>query len=96
MPPMITIYALLEDSQIRYIGKTKQPDLNKKFNQHLREAIEKPEQFGWITNLIKQGQMPEIKSIFTFPEEEAKHYEALFLQEFKHFVQVKPAVQVII
>jgi len=88
---MITIYALLENSQIRYIGKTKKADLSEKLSQHLSEANEKPECFGWMNTLIRQGQMPEIKSIFSFPEEEANHYEELFLEEFRHLVHMKPA-----
>jgi hypothetical protein len=91
---MVTIYALLEDAQIRFIGKTKKTDLQEKLSQHLDEALAKPEQFKWINNLVRQGQKPEIKSIFTFPEEEASYYEELFLQEFRHLVNVKPKFQV--
>lgn len=90
---MITIYALLENSEIRFIGKTKTTDLQEKLNQHIRDAKENPEQFGWIIDLLKQGRSPEIKSVFSFADSEADKYEELFLKEFKHFVQVKPSYQ---
>lgn len=90
---MITIYALLENSEIRYIGKTKITDLQEKLNQHIRDAKENPQQFGWIIELLKHGRTPQIKSIFSFADDQAAQYEELFLKEFKHFVHVKPAYQ---
>jgi hypothetical protein len=90
---MITIYSLLANSEIRFIGKTKMTDLQEKLDQHIRDAKENPEQFGWINDLLKQGRTPEIKSIFSFADHEADKYEELFLKEFKHFIQVKPTSQ---
>lgn len=92
---MITIYALLENAQIRYIGKTKKADLQEKLDQHIKEAGEKPGQFGWITKMIKQGIKPEIKPVFTFSEEESPYYEELFLQDFRHLVYLKPNTQTV-
>jgi hypothetical protein len=86
---MITIYALLENAQIRYIGKTKQTDLEGKLNQHIKEAQARPEQFAWINNLIKQGGIPEIKSIFSFADDLADHYEEIFLKDFRHYKDLK-------
>lgn len=93
--PMITIYALLENSQIRYIGKTKQTDLDEKLNQHLKEAIERPEQFAWINKLLKQGQKPEIKLIFSFPDDLADQYEELFLKDYRHYKQLNVKMPVL-
>jgi len=87
---MITIYALLENSESRFIGKTKKTDLQEKLNQHITDAKVNPEQFYWIIDLLKQGRMPEIKSIFSFADSEAAKYEELFLKEYKHLIKVKP------
>jgi hypothetical protein len=92
---MVTIYALLDESQIRYIGKTKQTDLLEKYNQHIKEAQEQPEKYDWINNMLKQGQMPKIKSIFTFPEEESKQYEKKFLEDFRHLINTKPTFELV-
>jgi hypothetical protein len=87
---MVTIYALLDNAQVRYIGKTKKTNLEEKLSEHIREAIEIPEKFGWINTLTRQGLKPEIKSIFTVPEEDVAYYEELFLHEFRHLVNLKP------
>jgi hypothetical protein len=86
---MITIYALLENAQIRYIGKTKKTDLEEKLNQHIKEAQERPEQFAWINSLLKQGSVPEIKSIFSFPDDQADQYEEIFLKDYRHYKDLK-------
>jgi hypothetical protein len=92
---MITIYALLENSQIRYIGKTKQNNLEEKLNQHLKEAVERPEQFAWIHKLLLQGRKPEIKPIFSFPDELAEQYEELFLKDYRHYKQINAGIPVL-
>jgi hypothetical protein len=86
---MITIYILLDNSHVRYIGKTSQTDLKEKLNQHIKEAMAFPEKFGWIVNLLKEGKAPEIKSIFTFSEDQSEYYENLFLKDYKFFAGLK-------
>jgi hypothetical protein len=79
----------MDNSQVRYIGKTSKTDLNEKLNQHLQDAISFPEKFGWIVNLLKEGKTPEIKSVFTFPDEQLDYYENLFLRDYKYFSGLK-------
>lgn len=86
---MITIYVLLDNSQVRYIGKTAITDLKEKLHQHIQDAISNPEKFGWITSLIKEGRAPEIKPIFTFPEDQTDYYENLFIKDYKYFSGLK-------
>ena len=81
----------MDNSQVRYIGKTSKTDLEEKLNQHIQEAISQPEKFEWITNLLKDGKSPEIKSIFTFPEEKLDYYEKLFIKDYKYFTGLKLA-----
>lgn len=87
--PMVTIYALLENNQIRFIGKTTKLNLLEKLNQHLDEAITDPDKFGWINQLLAKGQTPEIKPVLTFNDDEAPQYEKLFLNHFKFFIGLK-------
>ena len=86
---MVTIYALLENSQIRFIGKTTKLNLQDKLNQHLNEAITDPDKFGWISHLIAKGQTLEIKTVLTYNDEDSDQYEKLFLNLFKFFVGLK-------
>jgi hypothetical protein len=86
---MITIYVLLDNSQVRYIGKTSKTDLKEKLNQHIQDAISFPEKFGWIANLLKEGRKLEIKPIFSFPEEQSDYYENLFIKDYKYFSGLK-------
>jgi hypothetical protein len=89
--PMTTIYVLLENDQIRYIGKTRNSDLDEKLVQHLDEAATNPEKFGWLNNLNKEGKKPEIKPVFSFQDHEAEYYEKLFIRDYKFFAQLKLA-----
>lgn len=85
---MTTIYVLLDNNQIRYIGKTTKADLNDKLAQHHSDAITNPEKFGWIANLFNQGKKPEIKPVISYNDEESEHYEKIFLSDFKFFLGV--------
>jgi len=86
---MTTIYVLLENDQVKYIGKTTKDDLQKKLDQHLYEAQANPEKFKWIDNLSKVGKAPEIKPVFTYPDHEAEYYEKLFISDFRFFSKLK-------
>lgn len=86
---MVTIYVLLEDRHIRFIGKTKLTDLDERLDQHLKEADSNPEKYGWITNLSKKGKKPEIKAVFTYDEADADYYEHIFINDYRHFLGVK-------
>jgi hypothetical protein len=86
---MVTIYALLENNQIRFIGKTTKLNLQDKLNQHLNEAVSNPDKFGWISHLIAKGQTLEIKPVLSFNDEDAAQYEKLFLNHYKFFVGLK-------
>jgi hypothetical protein len=86
---MTTIYVLLENDQIRFIGKTRKTDLKEKLVQHMDEANTNPEKFEWIGNLFKEGKSPEIKSVFTYKDEEAEYYEKLFISDYKFFSGLK-------
>lgn len=86
---MVTIYALLENSQIRFIGKTTKLNLQEKLNQHLNEALTTPDKFEWINLLLAKGQAPEIKPVLTFNDDEATQYEKLFLNHYKFFIGLK-------
>jgi hypothetical protein len=81
---MITIYALLENKQIRYIGKTTTMNLTERLKQHLLDAMSDHKKFRWLIDLYKKGKKPEIKPIFTYSEEEAEHYEKLFISNFRN------------
>ena len=85
---MTTIYVLLDNDQIRYIGKTTKANLNDKLEQHQLDAMADPEKFGWITNLFNQGKKPEIKPIVSYNDHESEHYERLFLSDFKYFLGI--------
>ncbi|NJK97335.1 MAG: hypothetical protein HC905_22675 [Bacteroidales bacterium] len=86
---MTTIYVLLENDQIRYIGKTRKTDLKEKLFQHMDEAYSNPEKFEWIGNLFKEGRTPDIKPVFTYQDEEADYYEKLFISDYKFFSGLK-------
>jgi hypothetical protein len=86
---MTTIYVLLENDQIRYIGKTKKTDLNEKLNQHLDEAFCNPKKCEWIGNLFKEGKKPVIKPVFTYEDHEADYYDKLFISDYKFFSGLK-------
>ncbi len=82
---MTTIYALLDENQIRYIGKTTQSDLEEKLKQHMLEAFSFPEKFQWINDLWKKGSAPKIKPIFTYNDNEAEFYDKMFIDNYKFF-----------
>ena len=86
---MVTIYALLENNEIRFIGKTKKINLLEKLDQHLNEAKSDPDKSGWINRLLAKGHFLDIKPILTFSDEEAPQYEKLFLNHFKFFIGLK-------
>lgn len=86
---MTTIYVLLENDQVRFIGKTKNSDLEEKLLQHLDEANSNPEKFEWLENLCKEGKKPEIKPVFTYQDEEAEYYEKLFISDYKFFSNLR-------
>lgn len=86
---MTTIYVLLENDQIRYIGKTKKSDLKEKLFQHMDEAFNNPEKFEWIGNLFKEGKTPDIKPVFTYQDHEAEYFEKLFISDYKFFSGLK-------
>jgi len=83
---MTTIYVLLDDNQIKFIGKTQKTNLNDKLAQHQLEATTNPDKFGWISNLFNQGKSPEIKPIVSYHENEAERYEKVFLSDLKFFL----------
>lgn len=85
---MTTIYVLLDNNQIRYIGKTTKADLNEKLEQHQLEAMSDPDKLGWIANLFSEGRKPEIKPIISYKDEESEHYERVFLNDFRFFVGI--------
>ena len=85
---MTTIYVLLDDNQIRFIGKTTKTDLNDKLAQHQLDASNDPEKFGWINNLFGQGKKPEIKPIIKYDDSEAEHYEKVFLSDLRYFLGI--------
>lgn len=86
---MTTIYALLDDDQIRFIGKTTHNDLDKKLKQHMHDAFSYPEKFQWINDLWKKGSTPRIKSIFTYNDNESEFYDRLFIDHYKFFSGLK-------
>lgn len=86
---MITIYALLENNQIRFIGKTRKLNLEDKLNQHLNDAALYPDKFGWISRMVSKGETVEIKPVLSYEDEEAEQYEKLFLNHFRFFVGLK-------
>ncbi len=86
---MTTIYALLDENQIRYIGKTTCTDLNKKLNQHMLEAFSDPDKFQWINDLWKKGSTPRIKSILTYNDTESEYYDRMFIDHYKFFSSLR-------
>ncbi len=82
---MTTIYALLDDDQIRYIGKTTKTNLDEKLKQHMLDAFTYPEKFQWINDLWKKGSSPKIKSIFTYNDNESEFYDKMFIDHYKFF-----------
>ena len=88
---MTTIYALLDDDQIRYIGKTTNTDLEEKLKQHMQDALANPEKFQWINNLWKKGGTPKIKQIFKYDDSESEFYERMFMDHYKFFSGLKVA-----
>jgi len=86
---MTTIYVLLDNNQIRYIGKTTKADLKDKLEQHHLDAMVDPEKLGWITDLFRNGKRPEIKPIVTYNDEDAEHYEKIFFNDFKFFLGIR-------
>lgn len=83
---MTTIYVLLDNNQVRYIGKTTKSDLNDKLKQHQIEAKSDPERFGWITDLFSEGKRPEIKPIISYNDEESERYEKIFFNDIRFFL----------
>lgn len=86
---MTTIYVLLDDNQIRYIGKTTKINLSEKLAQHQLEAMANPEKFGWITNLFDQGKKPEIRPIVSYDDDKAERYEKVFFSDLRFFLGIR-------
>lgn len=86
---MTTIYVLLDNNQIRYIGKTTKANLQEKLAQHQKEALENPEKFAWMNALHHQGRKPEIKPIISYEDEKSEHVEKVIFSDLKFFLGVK-------
>lgn len=86
---MTTIYVILENNQVRYIGKTKKSDLNERLNQYLEEAKSNPEKYVWLSKYSRNGKKPEIVPVFTYQENEAEYYEKLFISNYRYFSIVR-------
>jgi hypothetical protein len=86
---MTTIYVILENDQIRFIGKTRVNDLEEKLSHHLDEATTDPQRFEWLQNLQKEGRKPEIRPVFTYEDHESEYYEKLFMSDYKFFSNIK-------
>jgi predicted GIY-YIG superfamily endonuclease len=86
---MKTIYVLLDENKICYIGKTEASDLNQKLNQHLDEAKHDPEKFEWIRKMFLEGRKPELIPIFTYSKKDEAYYEKLFISHYRFFLGLK-------
>jgi len=86
---MTTVYVLLDDNQIRYIGKTTKVNLEEKLAQHQKEALENPGKFTWMNELHYQGRKAEIKPIISYEDEKSEHFEKVLFSDLKFFLGVK-------
>lgn len=86
---MKTLYVLIDNDQVRYIGKTETQNLSHKLNDHLQEAILNPGKFGWIMDMFREGKRPELIPIFTYSDPNDEYYEKLFISNFKLLLRLK-------
>jgi hypothetical protein len=86
---MKTLYVLIDNDQVRYIGKTETQNLSQKLNEHIQEAKSNPSKFGWILNMFREGKRPELIPIFTYSDQNDEYYEKLFISNYKLLLRLK-------
>lgn len=86
---MKTLYVLIDNDQVRYIGKTETQNLSQKLNEHIQEAKLNPSKFGWILNMFREGKRPELIPIFTYSDQNDEYYEKLFIMNYKLLLRLK-------
>lgn len=86
---MTTLYVLIDNDQVRYIGKTETQNLSQKLNEHIEEAKLNPDKFGWILEMGREGKKPELIPIFTYSDQNDEYYEKLFISNYKLFLRLK-------
>jgi hypothetical protein len=86
---MKTLYVLIEDDQIRYIGKTETDNLSQKLNEHIMESQQYPGKFNWIKKMRREGRRPELVPIFTYADHNDEYYEKLFMSNYKLLLRLK-------
>lgn len=76
------IYALIDpiDNQVRYIGKSNNPD--KRFLEHLRD-YSKTHKTCWIKSVLKTGNIPELEILDEVESEEWKFWEGFYYELYK-------------
>jgi hypothetical protein len=86
---MKTLYVLIDEDQVRYIGKTETLNLSQKLNEHIHEAMENHGKFGWILDMFREGKRPELIPIFTYSDQNDEYYEKLFISNYKFLLKLK-------
>lgn len=86
---MKTLYVLIDNDQVRYIGRTETQNLSQKLNEHIQEAKLNPSKFGWILNMFREGKRPELIPIFTYSDQNDEYYEKLFIMNYKLLLRLK-------
>ncbi|HEX2935027.1 MAG TPA: GIY-YIG nuclease family protein [Bacteroidales bacterium] len=86
---MTTLYVLIDNDQVRYIGKTETQNLSQKLNEHIEEAKSNPDKFGWILEMGREGKKPELIPIFTYSDQNDEYYEKLFISNYKFLLKLK-------
>lgn len=81
---MPKIYVLIDpiNNNIRYVGKTKQSNINKRLMGHIRMSKKqnKTKKERWISNLLKRGFKPDIKIIEECNNDEWEKREMFWIE----------------
>ncbi len=74
------IYALLDGENVRYIGKSNDPQ--RRFRAHLRDKC-KSHKTNWITLLKEEGRLPKIEIIDEIPFNKWEFWEQFYISLYK-------------
>jgi hypothetical protein len=79
----VWIYALTDNTGVRYIGQSKHP--NKRYSEHLIFYKYSTSNYKdrWISKLIKNGEKPDLKILFWVPKRMSNLSEIITIKVFK-------------
>lgn len=84
---MFVVYALIDPQNdfVRYVGKTTNSRLGKRFYEHCSQLKSRNHRTNWIRKLLRLGHKPKIETLEEYPTWiEAKNAEIFYISYFKY------------